>query len=312
MISLISRFKSKRIRAIAFALSGAKICTLETRVDSTVNIGAPLNDITYWEYEYDPVLRNLLSEYVSQNVTQKSKRGQEYTRNRLQPLFRNWPGIGEIVRRISAAKNCLGYISKLGKVEPPFDISPHAEIRTPHQVSLGIGAVIRAGTILNGRSRKRKFGIKCGPDFYVKEGAYIDAYDGYIEVGKGAAIAQNCAIHGNGGVVIGDYLMMGRGAMILAGNHRYNLEYNIPFIMQGSITKGIRIGNNVWLGAMSIVLDGVKIGDNVVIGAGAIVTHDIPSNSLVVGSRKLRIRALQARTMHQIDVGSEKSEGSIT
>lgn len=46
----------------------------------------------------------------------------------------------------------------------------------------------------------------------------------------------------------------------------------------------IHIGNNVWIGAGSIVLPGVTIGDNTVIGAGSVVTKDIPSGVVAVGN----------------------------
>lgn len=46
----------------------------------------------------------------------------------------------------------------------------------------------------------------------------------------------------------------------------------------------VRIGNNVFVGADSIILCNVRIGDNVIIGAGSVVTHDIPSNSVYAGN----------------------------
>ena len=46
----------------------------------------------------------------------------------------------------------------------------------------------------------------------------------------------------------------------------------------------IKIGNNVFIGAQTIVLPNVKIGDYVVIGAGSVVTKDIPDNSIAVGN----------------------------
>lgn len=46
----------------------------------------------------------------------------------------------------------------------------------------------------------------------------------------------------------------------------------------------VEIGNNVFIGAESVVLPGVNIGSNVVIGANSTVTHDIPDNSVAVGS----------------------------
>jgi len=46
----------------------------------------------------------------------------------------------------------------------------------------------------------------------------------------------------------------------------------------------VRIGNNVFVGAGSIILPGVTIGDNVIIGAGSVVTKDIPGDSVAVGN----------------------------
>ena len=34
----------------------------------------------------------------------------------------------------------------------------------------------------------------------------------------------------------------------------------------------------------SVILPGVKIGNNVIIGAGSVVTHNIPSDSIAVGN----------------------------
>lgn len=57
-------------------------------------------------------------------------------------------------------------------------------------------------------------------------------------------------------------------------------EYEYPVMT----FKEIHIGNNVFIGARSIILGGVTIGNNCVIGAGSIVTHDIPDDSVACGS----------------------------
>lgn len=54
----------------------------------------------------------------------------------------------------------------------------------------------------------------------------------------------------------------------------------------------VSIGNNVFIGAGTIVLPGVTIGNNVVIGAGSVVAVDIPDNSLAVGSPARVIKSL--------------------
>jgi acetyltransferase-like isoleucine patch superfamily enzyme len=44
------------------------------------------------------------------------------------------------------------------------------------------------------------------------------------------------------------------------------------------------IGDNVFLGANSIILKGVVIGENTVIGAGSVVVDDVPPNCVAVGN----------------------------
>lgn len=46
----------------------------------------------------------------------------------------------------------------------------------------------------------------------------------------------------------------------------------------------VKIGNNVFIGAESVVLPGVVIGNNVIIGANSSITRSIPDNSVAVGS----------------------------
>ena len=65
----------------------------------------------------------------------------------------------------------------------------------------------------------------------------------------------------------------------------------------------VRIGNDVFVGASSIILPGVSIGDNVIIGAGSVVTKDIPSNSVAVGN--------PARVICSVDAYIEKEKAKM-
>lgn len=60
----------------------------------------------------------------------------------------------------------------------------------------------------------------------------------------------------------------------------FRLKYNEYLPSNGHII----IGNNVIFAQNATVLKGVTIGDNCFIGFGATVTHDIPANSVAVGS----------------------------
>ncbi len=54
----------------------------------------------------------------------------------------------------------------------------------------------------------------------------------------------------------------------------------------------VSIGDNCWLGGNTIVCPGVKIGNNVVIGAGSVVTKDIPDWSIAAGNPCRVIRTI--------------------
>ncbi|EPF7976892.1 sugar O-acetyltransferase [Vibrio harveyi] len=82
-------------------------------------------------------------------------------------------------------------------------------------------------------------------------------------------------------IYIGDHVMIGPNVTIATAGHPIDPElrrdiaqFNIP----------VHIGNNVWIGANSVVLPGVIIGENSVIGAGSVVTKDIPANVVAVGN----------------------------
>ena len=63
------------------------------------------------------------------------------------------------------------------------------------------------------------------------------------------------------------------------------------------------IGDNVFIGAKSIILPNVKIGNNVVIGAGTIVSKDIPDNSVVVGNPGKKIMDMETfKNKHEINM----------
>jgi acetyltransferase-like isoleucine patch superfamily enzyme len=60
----------------------------------------------------------------------------------------------------------------------------------------------------------------------------------------------------------------------------------------GVYDKEVKIGENVWIGANSLILKGVCIGDNSIIGAGSVVVKDVPSNVIAAGNPARIIESL--------------------
>lgn len=52
----------------------------------------------------------------------------------------------------------------------------------------------------------------------------------------------------------------------------------------GENSRGVpKIGNDVFIGARTVIIGDIKIGNNVKIGASSVVVNDVPDNCTVVG-----------------------------
>ena len=89
-------------------------------------------------------------------------------------------------------------------------------------------------------------------------------------------------------IEIGDNVTMAPRVHILC--HDASTKDFLGYTKIGRVT----IGDNVFIGAESVVLPGVTIGSNVIIGANSTVTHDIPENSVAAGSPARVICSLDA------------------
>lgn len=79
-------------------------------------------------------------------------------------------------------------------------------------------------------------------------------------------------------ISIGNNVTFAPGVHILA--HDASTKNGLGYTKIGKV----EIGNDVFIGAESMVLPNVKIGDNCIIGAKSVVTKDIPSGSIVAGN----------------------------
>lgn len=78
-------------------------------------------------------------------------------------------------------------------------------------------------------------------------------------------------------IEIGDNVTMAPRVHILC--HDASTKQFLGYTKIGRVT----IGDNVFIGAESVILPGICIGNNVVIGANSTVTYNIPDNSVVAG-----------------------------
>lgn len=118
------------------------------------------------------------------------------------------------------------------------------------------------------------------------EGAFINPpfycdYGSHIEVGKNFFANYNCTILDVAKVTIGDNCQMAPNVAIYTAGHPIH-----PDTRNSGYEYGIEvsIGDNVWIGGNTVICPGVHIGNNVVIGAGSVVTKDIPDWMVAAGN----------------------------
>lgn len=126
--------------------------------------------------------------------------------------------------------------------------------------------------------------LKFGPDCTVSSFVKFKASDGPLTIGTRSGFATGCFVAaGEQGIAIGDNFVCGPNVTIVASNFIYE-KLGIHFEDQGSTSKGIRIGKNVWVGANSTILDGSVIGDDTIVVANSLINRRYPPHSILQGN----------------------------
>jgi acetyltransferase-like isoleucine patch superfamily enzyme len=176
---------------------------------------------------------------------------------------------------------------------------------TVADVKLGPRAIVMPGAVL-----KDEHGgsLEIGEGSVIHRGAMLLPYGGFIRIGRRCSVNPYCVLYGHGGLFIGDHVRIAAHTVIVAANHGVALDAGL-IAGQPLTKKGIRIGDNVWIGAGARILDGAEIGEGCVIGAGAVVRGRLEPNGIYAGvpARLVRMREatmtyLKTRT-HETDHG---------
>jgi acetyltransferase-like isoleucine patch superfamily enzyme len=112
--------------------------------------------------------------------------------------------------------------------------------------------------------------IMLGNAVVFEDNTYLNAHGGNIYIGNNVFIGVGSVIQGKGGVTLGDGTLIGPYVQIYSSDHPVDL-HGMSRRLMGEIPSPINLGQNVWVGASSIILRGTVIGANSVIAAGSVV-----------------------------------------
>ncbi|MEO1936810.1 MAG: acyltransferase [Myxococcales bacterium] len=103
-----------------------------------------------------------------------------------------------------------------------------------------------------------------------------------IRVGCGLSVNTGALIDGRGGISIGNDVLIGPYVVINSSEHAHK-QLDVPMTSVDHIMAPVRIGDDVWIGAHTVITGGVEIGSGAVVAAGAVVTRDVPPFAIVGG-----------------------------
>lgn len=144
-----------------------------------------------------------------------------------------------------------------------------------HHVSISPKAVVRKSTLHD----------------YARLKDYVELIESNL--GAYSYISQNCLVNKT---QVGKFCSIGHGTYIGLWEHNMAVSTHSFYLYEtsGNFVKGYRdydkcalttcLGNDVWVGANSVILKGRSIGDGAIVGAGSVVTRDVPPYAVVVGN----------------------------
>ena len=154
-------------------------------------------------------------------------------------------------------------------------------LRHPHKIHIGREVVIDDNCLLDAKGETNR-GIRIGDGVFIGRNTILSCKNGDIELGDAANIGFNCELFSASRVTIGRAVLMAAYGYVIGGDHDFS-DPAKAVLAQSRTSKGVVIGDGVWMGAGAKVLDGVEIGPLAVIGAAAVVRENVPASAIAVG-----------------------------
>lgn len=172
-----------------------------------------------------------------------------------------------------------------GNIAKTIFIGKKVKVIEKVRLTIGAKSKLQDGVYIDALSRE---GVVIGDHVVIGRNTRIECTGGLQSIGKGLKIGNrttfgnDCMFGAAGGIEIGDDVVAGQFIRFHSENHNYN-DMTKLIRTQGVTHKGIKIGNNCWIGAGVVFLDGAELGDGCVVGANAVVTKKFSNNVVIAG-----------------------------
>ena len=174
-------------------------------------------------------------------------------------------------------------------------VGKNTRIHNTSNISFGKSITIDKYCEIDGfSSEKIQLGdcVKIGAYSTLSSTSHMSKYGKGLKMGNNSAVGRFTDFGAAGGIEIGNDVIMGSYVSFHSENHNFS-DTSKLIREQGVTSKGIVIGNNVWVGAKVTFLDGCRVGNNSIVAAGAVVNGVYPDNSILGGVPAKVIKPIQ-------------------
>ncbi|MDO9369817.1 MAG: acyltransferase [Sphingopyxis sp.] len=177
-----------------------------------------------------------------------------------------------------------------------------AKLRRKAFCRLGVGAVLhRDGVILN--NQPSDSAISLGNHTHIRGELFTFGQGGKISLGNYCYVGEGTKIWSAVSVEIGDHVLIAHGCSIMDClthpiDPMQRRQHYRDIILAGHPSqidlgeKPVKIEEDAWIAAHSIIQRGVTIGARSIVSAGSIVREDVPPDAIVAGNPARIVRML--------------------
>ena len=169
-------------------------------------------------------------------------------------------------------------------------------LRHPHRIHFGERVMVSDGCILDARNTRTDRAITLGDDVVLSNDVVVQCKDAELHIGSRVGIGLRSMIIASEetDTHIGSDVVIGPMCVIVSGANYNTDRLDIPMWRQGTIRDaGVRLEDDVWLGASVTVVGEVTLGSGVVAAAGAVVVRPVPPRAICGGvpAKVLKMRS---------------------
>ena len=165
-------------------------------------------------------------------------------------------------------------------------VHPSSILKCKNKIYYGTNFSVGRECYIDALSEK---GFVCGNNVSLGYHTHIELTGSLKHIGRGLIVGDNVGLgsygyygSGMGLLEIGSNTIIGNYVSFHPENH-ITTNLDVPIRLQGVDGKGIRIGENCWIGAKATILDGTTVGNGCIIAAGAVVRGCFPENVIIGG-----------------------------